>query len=174
MKHARRNLVAMVALFVVIAGTLGAQEIRVSSSRGTAEILIPEAGWRQAVSGRLFPVGGSLATWTDGRVAFEGLAAEIEIGGLSVLDLIGAEERLVMRLVSGTVSVRAGDVEVVVETGLGTLRLVRATASYSDGTLTVEEGDVIVESARGGQRLVAAPDSARLGRIPVEPIFHRP
>jgi len=99
--------------FLVAATLVSAQEevVRVSRSSGTAEIEIPGRGWLQAVSGRALPEGGSVATWAEASLDVSGLGVDIELGPLSLLELVSVDVDagrpvLTILLRAGTVGVR--------------------------------------------------------------------
>jgi len=169
----------------VLAATLGfAQEdtVRVSRSSGTAEIEIPGRGWLQAVSGRALPEGGSVATWTGASLDVAGLGVEIELGPLTLLELVSVEVNegagrsiLTVRLGAGTVGARTGEARVVVLTEHAELTLEENGAlSYGDDVVDLATGAMTVRYRRGGDREVTSPATVDLRELSVKPILETP
>ena len=163
---------------ITIAGALlcltlvaGAQEVRVAGSTGTAEIEIPGSGWLQAVTFRRFPEGGRLGTWIDGRVGFEGVGVEAELGPLSVVELVELEaDAILLRLAAGSISLESAGTSVVLETRYGRIVTTEAAFGYADGVLDLRTGSATIDYGDRGTREVVAPARIEMGVGRVEPV----
>jgi hypothetical protein len=134
------------------------------------------------VSGRALPEGGSVATWAGASLEISGLGAEIELGPLTLLELVSADggedvddPTLVIRLRAGTVNVRATGVRVVVLTEHAELALdENGTLFYGDDIVVLEEGSMDIRYRRGGEREVVSPAAVDLRELSVNPILQAP
>ena len=170
--------------FLLAATLVCAQDdvVRVSRSSGTAEIEIPGRGWLQAVSGRALPEGGSVGTWAGASLEVSGLGAEIELGPLTLLELVSTDgdedangPMLVIRLRAGTVTVRASGARVILLTERAELALAEnGTLFYGDEIVVLEQGTMDVRYRRGGDREVVSPARVDLRESGVNPILQTP
>lgn len=170
--------------FLFVSTLVSAQEdvVRVSRSSGVAEIEIPGRGWLQAVSGRALPEGGSVATWVDAALEISGLGAELELGPLTILELVSVDvgangdgPSLTIRLRAGAVTVRTSDASIVVLTERAELALAPGgSLVYGDDIVTLEDGVLNVRYRRGGDREVVSPATVDLRELDVNPVLQGP
>lgn len=157
---------------VLAATSVVAQEVRIVRSTGTAEIEIPGRGWLQAVSGRLVPAGGSLATWTDAQLVAGGGTVEFQLGRLTIVELVSVESgRVNLRLRAGSLRFRTSEDPVTVTTDLAAFEIDVGAAEYTDGVLNVLEGSVTIAYNRGGESVVSAPAVLDIRELRIDPIF---
>lgn len=148
-----------------------AQEISIRQSSGTAELLLPFEGWRQAVSGRLVPVGASVAVWAGGTVVIErseeaGQAAvQITAGPLTVITVTNNDTQLLeITLIAGSVSVATTAANVAIVTDFGTIAsqageytVLSDSIEFTSGSLTITYPDEKVRQIDEGGRISLLP-----------------
>jgi hypothetical protein len=184
----RRTVVALVVAagltLLVVPATAqnpAAQAAQVAGSSGTAEALIPDVGWRQAVLGRVLPVGSILTCWIDSSVEVEVGSAAFVLQSLSHAEIASvSEQQIELRLSAGALDVTTEGTEVLIRLASigggtagestmvvlveGEARVTTTAVMLTSGSARVNmSGEEAVELAAGDQFSPAAP--------PLEPVF---
>jgi hypothetical protein len=136
----------LAALAALLAQSLAALSIEVSSSAGYAESLVPSVGWRQAVVGRQLPEGSVVAAWKGARAEMDYLGSRISLGSLGHLEVLSiGPESVGLRLTEGSLSVTAAGLRFTIEYRGFRISLEGGELSLADGILAVASGSVAVE-----------------------------
>jgi uncharacterized cupin superfamily protein len=174
---------ATLALFAAPAGaqTAAGQIAQVASSTGTAEAFIPDVGWRQAVLGRVLPVGSTLTCWIDSSAEVEAGEATFILSGLSHAELTSvSSERVELILSAGSLKVMTAGTEVLIRvrgTAGSTAEestiviLVNGEAHVTSTEVVLTSGSARVDAPREETVELVAGDQFSLAVPPLEPVF---
>jgi hypothetical protein len=178
MKHFTGRLItAVLLLFSPLVSTV-ALETSIRESSGTAELLLPGEAARQAVSGRLVPVGATVAVWAGGAVVIarddgNGQASvRITAGPLTVLTVTRDDQDLLtIALVAGGVSISTDGSDVAVTTGLATIESRTGEFSVAFNEVVLLNGTMTITYPDGKVRVIEEPGEISLEPTPFAPIF---
>ncbi|MFP4431968.1 MAG: hypothetical protein ACLFPV_12015 [Spirochaetaceae bacterium] len=146
----------------------------VALTEGTAEVSIPDVGWRRAVLGRRLLPESLVTTWRDSRVLVSRGETTVEIGPVSHLGILGIRDDLLrIRFDAGSLMVETQE-GIIVDIPVRESRLRSSGAARFSATtreLSVIAGSVFLEVPGIGSTEVTAGRRVSLVPHDLEPIF---
>ncbi len=161
----------LLGVCLIAAVAAGAQDFRVGSSTGTAEIELPGSGWLQAVSGRAVPPGSQLSTWLDSGATVVADGLEITLGELTAARFQSLRAPVTVRLLAGIILVETDAVPVELAFRGVTVRSRNALFRVGDAEVVVLSGEVELQRESGTTELLIAPAGASFAVSDAAPLF---
>ena len=170
------RLIALLLLLCSQLASIAALETSIRESSGTAELLLPGEGWRQAVSGRLVPVGATVAVWAGGSVVIvrdDGQdSIRIAAGPLTVLTVRSdGSDLLEIELVAGGVSVQTAGASVAVATDFAAIQSMAGEFSVAAGEVVLQSGSVTITYPDEKIRVIEEPGTISLQPVTLAPVI---